>query len=615
MTEYKDLIDKAIYNAEKHISKITEGIKNMDGMSGLKTRHFYNNLLDTTDARYLEIGTWKGSSVCSAMCGNKATVVCIDNWSEFGGPKEEFITNFNTYKGENNASFIEKDCFQVDTYTLPKFNIYMYDGNHSKDSHYNALLHYYNCLDNTFIFIVDDWNWRDVREGTFDSIRKLKLDVLYEKEIRLTQDNSHTDQQYGRETWWNGIYIAVLHKRRNETLRIDYKTNKSELCELGRIYDTDKSSQRDCPNNITYCHPYTLFYENLFRNVKNSPLKIAEIGILHGASLRMWRDYFTNSEIYGFEYDNNLITNFKNSFNNDRITLSHIDVTDRTSVIDSFKTLNQTFDIIIDDSTHNFEDQIRIIKNCYQYLRPGGVMIIEDIFRTNREEDYITPLYPIIQHFSDYYFLDLDHKNKNSGTWNNDKLFVLTKAGGEPLINNKLTIITPASRPANLHKLKQSINFNYVDEWIIVYDQSKISQNPNLFSGHPKIKEYIYTGDGISGNPQRNYALTKVSNKDTSLYYLDDDNIVHPDLYNLVKILDNTKIYTFRQFDRLKGNNIKVGSIDTAMFIIPFQTCKNVRWIPEKYDADGYYIKECYDLSGDNHIFVNNELCYYNKLV
>jgi SAM-dependent methyltransferase len=610
----KQYIEQSLQNAENNISKITDHIKNMEGMSGLKTRHFYNNLLNIPDARYLEIGTWKGSSVCSAMCGNKATVVCIDNWSEFGGPKDEFLSNFNTYKGENNAMFIEQDCFTVDTYTLPKFNIYMYDGNHSKNSHYNALLHFYNCLDNTFIFIVDDWNWRDVRDGTFESIRKLNLDVLYEKEIRLTWDDSHTDQQYGKETWWNGIYIAVLHKRRKDTLRIDYKSNKSELCELGRIYDTDKSSQRDNPIDIRYCHPYTIFYEGLFRSIKNHNLKIAELGILDGASLRMWRDYFTNSEIYGFDNDRNLITNFKNS---DRITLNHIDVTDKDNILQSFKALDLTFDIIIDDTTHRLEDQLRIIKTVYQYLRPGGVLIIEDIFKSTREDDYINPLKNILEYFSDYYFVDLDSKRKNSHGWNNDKLLVLVKAGGEPLlkITNKLTIITPSYRINNLQKVKESINFDFVDEWIIVYDATKVTENPNLFLGHPKIKEYIHIAEGISGNPQRNYALTKVSNPNTSLYYLDDDNLLHPDIYNLLRVLDNTKIYTFRQGDRLKGNNINVGSIDTAMCIIPFNTCKHVRWIPEKYDADGYYIKECYDLNRDNYIFVDNDLSYYNKII
>jgi len=212
METYKTLIDTAFKNAENNISKITNDIINMDGMSGTKTRHFYNNLLNTPDARYLEIGTWKGSSVCSAMCSNKANVICIDNWSEFGGPKSEFLTNFNKFRGQNNAYFIENDCYKVDVSTLPKFNIYMYDGNHTNESHYKALLHYYNCLDDVFIFIVDDWNWKSVRDGTVNSIKKLNLSVLYEKEIRLTWDESHTPPLIASQTWHNGIYVAILKK-------------------------------------------------------------------------------------------------------------------------------------------------------------------------------------------------------------------------------------------------------------------------------------------------------------------------------------------------------------------------------------------------------------------
>jgi len=213
MEIYKNLIETSFQNAEKNISKITDDIIDMQGMSGTKTRHFYNNLLNLEDARYLEIGTWKGSSVCSAMCGNKAKVTCIDNWSEFGGPKSEFLVNFEKFKGENDATFIENDCYKVDVSTLPKFNIYMYDGNHTNESHYKALLHYYDCLDDIFIFIVDDWNWADVRDGTFNSIKKLNLIVLYEKEIRLTFDNSHTPEPQSSKTWWNGIYVAILKKK------------------------------------------------------------------------------------------------------------------------------------------------------------------------------------------------------------------------------------------------------------------------------------------------------------------------------------------------------------------------------------------------------------------
>ncbi len=213
METFKTLIDVAFQNAYNNISKITDDIISMEGMSGTKTRHFYNNLLTIADARYLEIGTWKGSSVCSAMYGNKAKVICIDNWSEFGGPKDEFIENFEKYKGENDATFIESDCYNVDVAALPKFNIYMYDGNHTTQSHYNALLHYYNCLDDVFIFIVDDWNWKEVRDGTVNSIEKLNLKILYEKEVKTTNDDTHPD--WGspeQKEWHNGIYVAILQK-------------------------------------------------------------------------------------------------------------------------------------------------------------------------------------------------------------------------------------------------------------------------------------------------------------------------------------------------------------------------------------------------------------------
>jgi hypothetical protein len=212
METYKTHIETSFENAENYTSKITIDIINMEGMSGTKTRHFYNNLLSIPDARYLEIGTWKGSSVCSAMCGNKAKVTCIDNWSEFGGPKNEFLINFKKFKGENEAFFIENDCYSVDVSKLPKINMYMYDGNHTNENHYKALLHYYNCLDDIFIFIVDDWNWKEVRDGTMTSIQKLNLKVLYEKEVRLTWDNSVTPEPELSKNWWNGIYIAILQK-------------------------------------------------------------------------------------------------------------------------------------------------------------------------------------------------------------------------------------------------------------------------------------------------------------------------------------------------------------------------------------------------------------------
>lgn len=88
----------------------------------------------------------------------------------------------------------------------------MYDGNHSVESHYKALSHYYNVLDNIFIYIVDDWNNREVRTGTICAIEKLNLKILYEKEVRLTTDDTHTPIEIAKTSWWNGIYIVILQK-------------------------------------------------------------------------------------------------------------------------------------------------------------------------------------------------------------------------------------------------------------------------------------------------------------------------------------------------------------------------------------------------------------------
>lgn len=210
---YTEHVKKSMVNARHDVSRITPEILSMSGMSGSKTRHFYNNIMSMKDARYLEIGTYKGSSVCSAMCNNTADVICIDNWSEFGGPKAEFMMNFEKFKGKNNARFIEADCFSLDTSTLPKFNVYMYDGSHDEDSHFNALAHFIYCMDDEFIFIVDDWNWENVRKGTLDSFQKLNLNVMYETEIRTTFDNSHPPMGSSiQQMWHNGMFVAVIRK-------------------------------------------------------------------------------------------------------------------------------------------------------------------------------------------------------------------------------------------------------------------------------------------------------------------------------------------------------------------------------------------------------------------
>ena len=74
------------------------GFYTIEGMSGKLYRFFINTLVrQLGDAAYLEVGSWAGSTLCSAIHDNKVRAVAIDNWSQFGGPKDLFFKNLRTF--------------------------------------------------------------------------------------------------------------------------------------------------------------------------------------------------------------------------------------------------------------------------------------------------------------------------------------------------------------------------------------------------------------------------------------------------------------------------------------------------------------------------------------
>ena len=142
------------------------------------------------------------------MFGNKSKIICIlpDN-SELGFDKMRFLKMFEKFKGDNEAIFM--DWLEVDT---THFNIYMCDGNHNSYNRLKCLLHYYSCLDETFIFIINHWNFDAVKMETKELIKKINLKVLYEKEIIIDHKFKPPSSEL-QDTWWNGLYVAILQKQ------------------------------------------------------------------------------------------------------------------------------------------------------------------------------------------------------------------------------------------------------------------------------------------------------------------------------------------------------------------------------------------------------------------
>lgn len=206
---------------------------------------------------------------------------------------------------------------------------------------------------------------------------------------------------------------------------IDTSHFQSELCKIGASLGTNKSAL----NLKGHRSGYTPFYEILFRDYKDKAINFAEIGIEKNSSINMWRKFFSKAKIYGLEYDLNKIAFAKKQKLNNTI-YKFIDVSDQSSIENTFKKINKKFDIIIDDSTHWFNDQINIIKMTNKYLKENGLLIIEDIYKFRKdhhEKNYFKKLSILKKKFKKIYFVEFHNINNYTASWKCEKILVLEK--------------------------------------------------------------------------------------------------------------------------------------------------------------------------------------------
>jgi hypothetical protein len=181
-----------------------------------------------------------------------------------------------------------------------------------------------------------------------------------------------------------------------------------------------------------------------------------------------------------------------------------------------------------------------------------------------------------------------------------------------------LSIITPCTRQENLPKIFNSIHFDLIDKWYIIYDTSnKKNKYVHRYLSNPKIVESFCPASGKYGNAQRNVAIHFV--KDGFVYYLDDDNIIHPELWNTLPYLDPTKFYSWNQQRNqhgleYKSDKFQVTNIDTAQFIAPRNLLEDIFWETQAYDADTIFFRELYSKYPEKYCYIDKVVCYYNYL-
>ena len=207
-------------------------------------------------------------------------------------------------------------------------------------------------------------------------------------------------------------------------MKIDTTNTKTKLCDLGAFLMNDKSPYTIDGHRHAYTGIYTLFFARFAEN----PVVIAELGINNCSSMSMWYNYFKHPDtlIFGYDIDLNHI-NHLNSLGGENIKGLYMDVSKEDSIVNGLSQIGEKIDILIDDSSHIFTDQIRIIKKGMPFVKSGGLIIIEDLYCDRNEADYEEALKDVLFRFSFATFIIPTHINEYCGNFNNSKLLVLIK--------------------------------------------------------------------------------------------------------------------------------------------------------------------------------------------
>lgn len=201
-------VEGSIKRALAGRSKLTREVLSLSGLSSPTIRHFLNNLCDLPSLNYLEIGTWTGSTLISASYGNGGRFTAIDNFTLSPPTREIFRRVRERFKDSCEVAFYDADCWSRSLLRrLPKnINVYFYDGPHGYEDSYRAFTRYDSILAREFVAVVDDWNWWPIRKATRDAFTFLGYRTVFEREFFT--------KRFLKESWWNGLFVAVVRKRR-----------------------------------------------------------------------------------------------------------------------------------------------------------------------------------------------------------------------------------------------------------------------------------------------------------------------------------------------------------------------------------------------------------------
>ncbi len=171
------------------------------------------------DEAYLEIGTFKGRSMCGAVRDNAdKRFYAMENFLEFGmagqEARAELMANLEKYSKGATVELLEGDCFklmlQPGIIDRP-VGVYFYDGDHAKSAHYLSLAIVEPLLADEALILVDDATWPVVQEAHEAYIaRNPEWSLIATWDARFDDD----------PRWSNGMHALAFKRTEPSTISL-----------------------------------------------------------------------------------------------------------------------------------------------------------------------------------------------------------------------------------------------------------------------------------------------------------------------------------------------------------------------------------------------------------
>lgn len=119
---------------------------------------------------------------------------------------------------------------------------------------------------------------------------------------------------------------------------------------------------------------YMKYYAEYFDCLRERPIRLLEIGIQSGSSLRFWERYFLNARIWGLDIDASC-----KEHETDKTKVIIGDQENHAFLREVIDASGGNYDIVIDDGGHLISQQKTSFKVLFDSLKNGGIYVIEDL--------------------------------------------------------------------------------------------------------------------------------------------------------------------------------------------------------------------------------------------